>query len=373
MPLKTAVPLFDVKPRPESLRREIERAVLGVLDRGAYILGPEVRQFESDFAQSLGFKNVVAVSSGTSALEIALQALGVGPGDEVVLPTFTFIATATAVSASGAKPVLADVDDETLIMGEREAKAALTRKTKAMIPVHLFGYPAPMSGLMALARKNRVKVVEDCAQAHLTSCQGQTAGSWGDLGAFSFYPTKGLGAAGDAGAISTASSKLAVACRELRNCGRGEGKNYFHVRVGGNARMDEMQAAILRVKLKRMAGWIEARRAAAARYDAELFGLPLRLPPAGDARNKPSYALYVVRCDNRDRLAEHLRAQGVACGVYYPAPLHLQPAYKSLGYRRGDFPNSERASKTALALPMFPDISSQQIERVCRAVRSFFR
>jgi len=373
MPVEPGVPLFDVKPRPEVLRRQIERAVLGVLDRGAYILGPEVRSFEAEFARALNFKNVVAVSSGTSALEIALQALGIGPGDEVVLPTFTFIATATAVSASGAKPVLTDVDDETLVMGMDEAKAVLTKRTKALVPVHLFGYPAPMKELAALARKKRVRVVEDCAQSHLTVCQGRTAGSWGDLGAFSFYPSKGLGAAGDAGAISTGSAALARICRELRNCGRGEGKGYFHVRVGGNARMDEIQAAILRVKLKRMAAWIKARRALAARYGEELSDLPLRLPPRGDAQNKPSYALYVIRCEARDRLAEHLRGQGVACGVYYPVPLHLQPAYKFLGYRSGDFPNSERASKTVLALPMFPDMSPRQIERVCRAVRSFFR
>ncbi|HVC09207.1 MAG TPA: DegT/DnrJ/EryC1/StrS family aminotransferase [Elusimicrobiota bacterium] len=373
MPVEPGVPLFDVKPRPDILRREIERAVLGVLDRGAYILGPEVHGFEAEFARALDFKHVVAVSSGTSALEIALQALGLGAGDEVVLPTFTFIATATAVSVTGAKPVLADVDDETLVMGAKEMSDALTRRTKAVIPVHLFGHPAPMKEILALSRKRRLKVVEDCAQSHLTISDGKRAGSWGDLGAFSFYPSKGLGAAGDAGAISTGSPVLARVCRELRNCGRGEGKGYFHVRVGGNARMDEIQAAILRVKLKRMAAWIDARRAVAERYGQELAGLPLRLPPSGDAKNRPSYALYVVRCEERDALAEHLRGQGVSCGVYYPVPLHLQPAYKSLGYRAGDFPNSERASKTALALPMFPDMSPGQIERVCRAVRSFFR
>ncbi|MHB2025060.1 MAG: DegT/DnrJ/EryC1/StrS family aminotransferase [Elusimicrobiota bacterium] len=373
MPKTTAVPLFDVTPRPQSLRRKIQKAAMGVLDRGVYILGPEVRAFELEFAKTMGLGGVTAVSSGTAALEIALQALEIGRGDEVVIPTFTFIATASAVSVCGAKPVFADVDEETLNMGPDQIRAAMSPRTRAIIPVHLFGHPASMDKITALARQNKIKIIEDCAQSHGTVCAGRPAGSWGDIGAFSFYPTKGLGAAGDAGALSSADENLSRACRELRNCGRDEGKSYSYVRVGGNARMDEIQAAILRVKLGRFSRWIARRRVVAEAYRRAFSDLPLKLPPSGDDKNRPSYALYVVRCEDRDRLAAHLSERGIGNGVYYPVPLHLQPPYQSLGFGPGDFPHAERAAKTALALPMFPDMTRGQISRVCAGVRSFFK
>jgi dTDP-4-amino-4,6-dideoxygalactose transaminase len=313
---------------------------------------------------------VLGVSNGTDALRLALEACGVGPGDEVIVPAFTFIATATAVSALGAKPVLADVDPKTLTLDPASARKVLTKKTKAVVPVHLYGQPADVDALKGLG----VRLVEDAAQAHGALYKGRPVGALGDLAAFSFYPSKNLGAAGDAGAISGPASSTALldACAELRNCGRKPGAPvYEHVRVGHNCRLDELQAAVLRVKLKRLSSWTARRRALAAVYDGGLRGLPLQLPSLGSADGtSPCFHLYVVRTDRRDALAARLKAAGIGSGVYYPKPVHKQPAYAALG---GSFPVSEKASREVLALPLYPELSDADAARVVDSVRAFFK
>jgi dTDP-4-amino-4,6-dideoxygalactose transaminase len=357
----------------QGISKELRRAVLKSLDSGAYILGPEGKAFEEEFAKAMGTKFSVGVSSGTSALSLALKAMGVGPGDEVIVPAFTFIATATAVSAVGAIPRIADVDPRSLTIDPKSIAKAITPKTKAVIAVHLYGQPADMEAITALAKSKGLKVLEDCAQAHLTRRRNHLAGSMGDMSAFSFYPSKNLGAAGDAGAIATNDEKLAGLCRQLRHGGRAVGSAYEHEFVGGNDRLDDLQAAVLRVKLRHLASWIEKRRKVAALYNAGLADLGLRLPEVGSGGDYHSFHLYVVRTQpaKRDALMKSLQASGIGCGVYYPIPVHLQPAYRDLGYRKGDFPVAEEAANSNLALPMFPELKRVEIERVCAAVKSF--
>lgn len=339
-----------------------------VLDSGAYILGPEGRAFEAEFAAAHKAKRCVGLNSGTDALELALKAVGVGPGDDVVVPTFSFIATATAVSAVGANPVFADVNDASLTLGDKELEAALTPRTKAVMPVHIYGYPADMDGILKVAKRRGLKVIEDCAQSHLTTYKGRFVGTLGDIGAFSFYPSKNLGAAGDAGAVLTNDDALAEACVLLRNAGRGmTGAVYTHVRVGHNCRLDDLQAAVLRVKLKRLAAWTQKRRQLAALYQKLLKGLPLRLPPADTAKTKGSHHLFVVRTPRRDELQKHLLAAGIGSGVYYPIPIHKQPAYAA----EIALPVAERAAAEVLALPMFPELTKTQVELVARSIRAW--
>ncbi len=366
------VPFLDLKAQHRAIAKELRRALLRVLDSGSFILGPEGRLFEREFSRLLGAR-VLGVSSGTSALELSLKALGLGPEDEVVLPAFTFIATATAVSAAGARPVLADVDPSSLTLGANQAEAALTPRTRALLPVHLYGQPADMDPLLALARKKGLRVLEDCAQAHLALYKGRPTGSLGDMPAFSFYPTKNLGALGDAGAVATRHKGLALACEELRNAGRAPGAHYDHVRIGHNCRLDELQAAVLRVKLRHLARWTARRRRIAGHYHRELSDLPLALPSLGSDGTRPSFHLYVIRLQAREALARHLQKAGIGTGVYYPRPVHLQPAYRGLGLGAGSLPHAEEASRRVLALPLYPELTDGQVERVCRAVRRFFR
>lgn len=367
------IPLLSIQAQNRALLTEIKAAVNRVLESGAFILGPECKSFEAEFAEMAGAAYAVGVDSGTSALELALEAVGVGPGDEVIIPTYTFIATATAVSVLGAKPVFADVDEVTLTLDPRSVERLVTEKTKAVVPVHLFGHPADMDPLLTLAQPGKIRLVEDCAQSHLASYKGRSAGSLGAFGAYSFYPTKNLGAAGDAGALVMNDSARRDRVLELRNCGRAAGAAYHHVRVGHNCRLDELQAAVLRVKLLHLQSWTQARRRLAGLYHERLKGLPLRLPPLGSDGTQPVFHLFAVRCERRDALAAHLKRRGVGSGVYYPLPVHLQPAYAALGGREGQFPVSERASGEALCLPMFPELSDADHARVCEAVRGFFR
>lgn len=369
----TNVPLFSLKGQNEEVLADVQAAVARVLASGAFILGPENAAFDAEYAAALGAKHALGVDSGTSALELALEACGVGPGDEVVVPSFTFVATADAASVLGAKPVFADVDPATLTLDPESFRKALTKKTKAVVPVHLFGQAADMSAILPIARSAGVKVVEDCAQSHLATWGGKATGTLGDIGCFSFYPTKNLGAAGDAGAVTTNDDALRDSLLELRNCGRAPGKSYHHVRVGHNARLDEVQAAVLRVKLRRLKAWTEGRRAVAKRYNEAFAGLPLRLPPLGAGDTLPVFCLYVIRCERRDALAEHLKRHGVGSAVYYPAPVHLQPAYAGKGGARFPLPVSEKASAEVLALPMFPDLGAAEQARVIDAVRGFFK
>lgn len=369
----TTVPLFSLKGQNAEVGAEVSQAVQRVLSSGAFILGPENAAFDAEFGAAVGAAWSLGVDSGTSALELALEACGVGPGDEVIVPSFTFVATADAASVLGAKPVFADVDPDTLTLDPASLKKAITRKTKAIVPVHLFGQPADMTAILEIARATGAKVVEDCAQSHLATHEGKATGALGDVGCFSFYPTKNLGAAGDAGAVTTNSDELRDALLELRNCGRAPGKSYHHVRVGHNARLDEIQAAVLRVKLRRLKAWTEGRRAVARRYNEAFAGLPLRLPPLGAGGTQPVFCLYTLRCERRDALAEHLKRHGIGTAVYYPAPVHQQPAYAKRGDKHMPLPVSEKASKEVLSLPMFPDLSETDQARVIDAVRGFFK
>jgi len=368
------IPLLSIKAQNAALSAEIKEAVNRVLDSGAFILGPENKAFDAEFAAATGAKYALGVDSGTSALELALEAVGVRAGDEVIVPDFTFVATATSASVLGARPVFADIDPATLTLDAKSVEKLITKKTKAIVPVHLFGQPADMDPLIALAKPRGICIVEDCAQSHLAAYKGRPAGTFGDVAAYSFYPTKNLGAAGDAGALTTESADLRDRLLELRNCGRGLGATYHYVRVGHNCRLDEIQAAILRVKLKRLKAWTEARRRIAALYHDGLKDVNgLRLPPLGGSGTAPVFHLFTVRCERRDALAEHLKRRGIGSGVYYPSPLHLAPAYAALGGRDGQCPESEKACREALSLPMFAELPEADAARVIDAVRAFFR
>ena len=367
------IPLISLKGQQAEIGAEVKAAVARVLDSGVFILGPENKAFDVEFAHAVGAKHSLGVDSGTSALELALEAVGVGPGDEVIVPTFTFIATATAVSVLGAKPVFADCDPVTLTLDAKSVERVLSPKTKAVIAVHIFGQPCDMDPLLALARSKGIAVIEDCAQSHLATYKGRITGSIGALGAFSFYPTKNLGAAGDAGAVTMNDAALRDTVNILRNCGRSAAAGYDHVRVGHNCRLDEVQAAVLRVKLLRLEAWTAARRRVAAIYDAGLSGLALKLPPLGSETSKPVFHLYTVRTERRDALAAELRSRGIGTGVYYPTPVHLQPAYAALGVKAGTLPVSEAASREVLSLPMYAELSAADAGRVVEAVRRFFK
>ena len=366
------IPLLSIKAQNAALAGELKEAVNRVIDSGAFVLGIENKAFDQEFAAAIGAPFSLGVDSGTSALELSLEAVGVGPGDEVIVPSFTFIATATAVSVLGAVPVFADVDDETLTLDPGSLEKLITPKTKAFIPVHIYGQSADMDPLLAIAKKRGLFMVEDCAQSHLATYKGRATGTFGAAGAFSFYPTKNLGAAGDAGAITLSDPALRDRILELRNCGRTIGAAYHHARVGHNCRLDEIQAAILRIKLRRLKDWTEARRRIARLYHAGLSGLPLRLPPMGGAGTNPVFHLFTVRLENRDGLAEHLKKQGIGSGAYYPIPVHLQPAYAG-SPARVPLPISDRASREVLSLPMFADLAENDVARVCDAVRGFFK
>ncbi len=368
------IPLLSLKKQHERLSTELHQALSRVLDSGVYILGPEVKQFETEFAAALGAHHAVGVSSGTDALRIALEAVGVGPGDEVLVPSFTFVATATAVSALGARPRFVDIDPESMTMDPAAAARAAGPRTRALIPVHLFGQPADMDALGALARAKGLKIVEDCAQAHLCAYHGRTVGTIGDAGAFSFYPSKNLGAVGDAGAVTVADPALAETVRQLRNCGRETGGSaYSYARIGQNCRLDELQAAILRVKLKRLREWTESRRAVARRYIEGLAGLPLRLPDLGRSGSVHTFHLFVLRCERRDALAAHLTRHDIGNAVYYPVPVHRQKPYAAAQLPGESFPHTEEAARTALALPLYPELEPGEVDTVCRAVREFFK
>ena len=337
------IPFLDLKRQYAALREELQEAARRVLDSGRFILGPEGEAFEKEFAQAQGAPFCLGVSSGTDALMLALQACGAGPGDEVIVPAFTFIATATVVDAVGATPVFADVDPDRLTLDAQSIEARLTKKTKAVMPVHLYGGPADLAPIMKIAEERKLRVVEDCAQAHLARYEDRGVGSIGDAGGFSFYPSKNLGACGDAGALTTRRRDLADTVAMLRDVGRKPGHpRYEHPCVGRNCRLDDLQAALLRVKLKRLADWTEARRRVASRYRAGLKGLDLRLPPPEQPGSRHVYHCFTVQTERRDALAKHLAEAGIGTAVYYPVPLHLQPAYAARA-PKGGLPASEKA------------------------------
>jgi dTDP-4-amino-4,6-dideoxygalactose transaminase len=362
------VPFLNLAAQYASLKDELLPAVERVLAGGHYILGANVAALEEDIAIRAGARFGVGVNSGSDALTLALRALGIGPGDEVITTPFTYIAPAEAIHQMGAKIIFADIDPRTFNLDPAEVEKRITPHTKALIPVHLFGQAAPMKELMALAGSRGMHIVEDCAQAIGALQNGNPVGSFGRLGCFSFYPTKNLGADGDGGMLVTNDEALAGKLRMLRV--HGIERRYLHSLHGYNSRLDEVQASILRVKLTRLKHWNERRAEIAARYNAGLKNLPLKLPVIAPG-NTHVYHVYAVLASRRDELQEFLAGRGVPTIIYYPLPLHLQKVYADLGHRPGDFPAAESVSKTILPLPIYPELTDDQVEYVIEMVRQF--
>jgi dTDP-4-amino-4,6-dideoxygalactose transaminase len=360
------VPFLDLKAQYESIKDEIAVAIQQVLDKTAFAGGPFVAEFEKEFSAFCKTRYCIGVGSGTDALWLALLALGVGPGDEVITVPDTFIATAEAISYCGATPVFVDVEEETYNMNPNLLEAAITPRTKAVIPVHLFGQMADMDPIMAVARKYKLHVVEDASQAHGAEYKGRIAGSLGDAGCFSFYPGKNLGAYGEAGAVVTDNPELDQRIRMLRD--HGQARKYFHGIVGWNARMDGFQGAILSVKLKYLSAWNEARRENAGLYDEMLGRIDSVVIPQESPGNKHVYHIYAIRVPNRDSFIQALAQKDIHCGIHYPIPLHLQDAYKALGLKRGSFPIAEEVASEFVSLPMFPELRQVQIEYAVREI-----
>jgi dTDP-4-amino-4,6-dideoxygalactose transaminase len=353
-----------------ALEPKLLAALRSVVRRNAFVLGEDVRRLEAAMAARCNVAHGIGVSSGTAALALVLRGLGLGPGDEVVTTPFTFFATAAAVVYVGARPRFADVDPGTLNLDPAQAARACSRRTRALLPVHLFGQVADMDPLLRLARTRKLAVVEDACQAHGALYRGKPAGSFGAAACFSFYPSKNLGGLGDGGLIVTNNGRLAERLRRLRNCGRRG--TYEHIDLGYNERLDNLQAAALLVKLARLDGWNRERRGLAAIYEEHLRSSPVRpLHVLPDAQSV--YHLYTVRAPRRDRLQTFLADQGIQSGVFYPVPLHLQKAFRPLGYGPGDFPEAERASREVLSLPLYPGLAPGAVRRVARAVRAFYQ
>ncbi len=360
------VPFVDLQAQYAAIGPDVEEAIRGVLERADFILGSEVAGFEEDFARYVGVRHAVGVGSGLAALELALRAHDLGPGDEVITAANTFIATILAIMAVGARPVLADVDPATYNLDPGRLEAAITSRTRAILPVHLYGQPADMGPILAVARRHHLLVIEDAAQAHGASYDGKRAGAWGDIAAFSFYPAKNLGAYGDGGLVATNDADTAEKIRRLRNY--GERTKYHHVIRGTNSRLDTLQAAVLRLKLRHLDEWNAARREHAAAYHSLLKGLPV-LRPETHPKAVHVFHLYVVQVENRDAVQESLRANGIATGIHYPIPAHLQEACANLGYRQGQFPVTERAATRILSLPMYAELEPAQQEQVASALQ----
>jgi dTDP-4-amino-4,6-dideoxygalactose transaminase len=360
------IPFLNLKAQHQALKSEILAAVSEVLDSTAFAGGPYVAKFEEEFAAYCHTKYSVAVGNGTDALWFALLALGVGAGDEVITVPNTFIATAEAITYCGAKPVFVDVDEETYTMDPRLIERAITPRTKAIIPVHLYGQMADMDPIMEIARKHRLFVIEDACQAHGAEYKGRRAGSIGDVGCFSFYPGKNLGACGEGGGSVTNNLELKNKMAMFRD--HGQAKKYYHSVVGWNGRMDGIQGAILSIKLKHLNAWTEARRSHATAYTAAFKHVHGVLTPKEAAQRKHVYHLYVLRVRNRDRILKQLADQGVNCAIHYPVPLHLQEAYASLGIGRGSLPVSERCAEEIISLPMFPELTPADIQTVASSV-----
>lgn len=363
------IPVLNLQAQYATLKAELDAAVLAVLGSGAYVLGPQVAAFEQALAAYVHTPRAVGLASGTDALRLALAALGAGPGDEVITTPFSFIATANTISRAGATPVFADIDPRTFNLDPAAVERRITRRTRGIVAVHLYGQPADLPALLDLAERHELWLIEDACQALGATWQGRPAGGWGVAGCFSFYPTKNLGAAGDAGALCTPSAELAARVEQLaRHGGR---QRYVAEEVGYNSRLDTLQAAILAVKLPHLDRWNAARRRIAARYDELLADTPVTTPyTAPEAQHV--FHQYVIRAPERDALAAQLAAAGIGTMIYYPLPIHLQPLYRELGLRPGSLPHSERAADEVLALPIYSELSDAQVCEVAAAIRSFY-
>ena len=363
------IPFLDLKEQYHSIKSEIDAAIAGVLESSQFVLGDEVAAFEDEFATYCQANHAIGVNTGTSALHLALLAADIGPGDEVITVPFTFVATVAAIVYTGARPVFVDVDPHSFTMDVTQIEAAITEKTKAILPVHLYGQPADMDPILEIAQRYNLRVIEDAAQAHGAEYKGKRVGSIGDIGCFSFYPGKNLGAYGEGGAVVTNNEDYAHKMRMLRDWGAE--KKYQHVLKGYNYRLDGIQGAILRVKLRHLEGWNDVRRACATQYQVLLADLPVRIPEELPyARHV--YHVYAIRSSSRDALQKTLTDEGIQTGIHYPIPVHLLPAYADLGYAVGDFPNSENMANTVLSLPMGPHLDSPAIDQVVAAIRGFF-
>jgi dTDP-4-amino-4,6-dideoxygalactose transaminase len=364
------VPYFDLPAQLRTVRDEIDAVISLTTDRCSFCLGPDVAQFEKDFARYCGVAHCVGMNSGTSALHIAMKLLGIGPGDEVLTTPFTFVATSWAISYVGARPVYVDIEDGTFNLDPQLLERAITPRTKAVLPVHLYGLPFDIDPVLEICRKHKLALVEDAAQAHGAKYKGKTVGGFGQISCFSFYPGKNLGACGEGGALLTDHAEFASRARSLRE--HGSHMRYYHDEVGFNYRMEGIQAAVLGVKLKHLPAWTQKRRTIAHTYHDLLADTPLRLP------REPAYAqsawhLYVVRHPRRDELKKHLEANGIGCALHYPVPLHLQKCYASLGYKAGDLPVVEKAARECLSLPMYPELTDKQVQHVADVIKDFFR
>lgn len=364
------IPLFNLKEQYEKLKPQIHHAATQALDSMHWLLGPQTQQFEEEFAHLIGVKHCIACSSGASALYLALKAAGISEGDEVITTPFTMIENTSSISLTGAKFVFADIDPRTYNIDVKDVERKITKHTKAILPVHLYGYPADMDALMHLANEHGLKVIENCAQAHLAMADGVMVGGIGDAGCFSFYPSKNLGTCGDAGCITTNDDELAAACRSLRSSSCA--KNNEYNLESSSLRMDEIQAAILRVKLPHLADWTEQRRKAAAWYAEGLSGVPVILPPTPPAGYEQSFYVYTIRTEKRDELQTFLKKHNIDSAVYYPIALYKQPVYKHLGIHPEDYPETEKATKEVLSIPLFPEITEEQVARVCETIREFY-
>lgn len=363
-----SVPFFDLKIQNSKIRKEIDSAISAVVDSAHFILGTNVAELEKEAAAYHGSKYAVGVASGTDALQLALRACGIKEGDEVITTPFTFVATAEAISYTGAKPVFADIDPGTFNIDPESIKEKINKKTKAIIPVHLFGQAADMDAIMALAKEHGLKVIEDSCQAIGAKYGGKHVSTIGDAGGISFFPTKNLGGFGDGGMVITNDENIYNEVRILR--GHGSRTTYHYDMVGFNSRLDEIQAAVLRVKLKHLEAWIKARRKNAALYNKMLSGTVEIPKEQGGARHV--YNQYTIKVKDRSKLQEHLKARNIGAMIYYPLSLHLQKVYENLGYRKGSLPNCERAQEEVLSLPIFPELTEGQINEVAGAVREFY-
>lgn len=360
------IQLVDLSVQHKALKKELNTAVLRVVGSSQFILGQEVSDFEEKFARFCDAGYAVGVDNGVSALELGMRALGIRTDDEVLTPVNSFIASSSSITFTGATPCLVDCDEETFNIDLQDAERRLSKKTRAIMPVHLYGQPAQMEEIKTFAKRHNLFIIEDACQAHGAVYKGRRVGSFGDIAAFSFYPGKNLGAWGDAGCLVTNSKKISQTVSQMRNYGQKE--KYHHKFVAWNRRMDTIQAAVLLVKIKYLDRWNKKRQEIAKKYRQRLSGLSIALPVTAPGRTHV-YHQFVIRSPKRDLLKEHLAKKGIATGIHYPIPIHLQEAYKSLGYKKGDFPVAEKVSKEILSLPMYPEMTDKQIDYVVEAVK----